>query len=167
MISLGLLPLSMVLELKDIISYFLNLFSLFLHHLISSPMSVSLPPSLTQVPNLSSHTPSQLKIPYSTSTLISYLILRIVSLQWTQTCLFLLPYSKLKVFLGYTLPLRSTQQIHANTSLYVPATNVCQHPPITTLCLNSITCTLATTVMKMCVTDHQQCFLCFCIHVYI
>ena len=123
----------MVSEHKDIIFFLKSL----LHHLISSPTSVFLPPPLAQPPNSNSRSPSLLKIPRSTSTLIGYVISGIVSLQWTQTCLSHMPYPKLNVFYGYT------SLINAHTTLYVPATNVCQHPPVTTFSV-SFTCITST-----------------------
>ena len=73
LLTLGLLPLSMVLELDIAFFNFLNPFSTFLHHLISlMNMSVFLPPPLTHPPNLSSGTSSRLKFPHITSTLIGY-----------------------------------------------------------------------------------------------
>ena len=59
LLSQGLLPLSMVLELHNIafLPSFLNPFIPLLHHIISMTMSVFLPPPLAQPPNLSSGTP--------------------------------------------------------------------------------------------------------------
>ena len=138
--SLGLLPLSMALELNDIIFFLKSLQSPSASFNILDYVSFS---------TSSTRSASTLKLMHSFAANNSSFRFYFNRLPCLWNCIppveqnvSHLPYPKLSNFFGYTSPQNSTHLSHAHSTLYTLATNACQHPPGVTLFVSYVTSNL-------------------------
>ena len=149
MISLSLLPLSLVLKLNNII-FFLKSFQSpsasfnILDYIIFSISSTCTASKLKLTHSFSS------KIPHSTFSSIGYLVSGIVSLPYPKLNFLWLHFTSNMHFTTNISPQISTPLIHVHTALNVSATYVCQHPTVTLSFLVLLRVLFALAVMTQC-----------------